>query len=141
MSPQRSAPADDTTTQKMDFIIENLLTFLILLPTFGALAVIGHSLFWNQTEHLKWLTLTLTGANFLYSLLLFGGGGLTENGFTFVRNVPWIEAINSNYHVGLDGLSIWLVILTTFIMPIAVLSTWDTIKKHHTGFLCFPFVA
>ncbi|MCB1025950.1 MAG: NADH-quinone oxidoreductase subunit M, partial [Acidobacteria bacterium] len=121
----------------MVFLTENLLTILILLPVFGALAIIGHSLFWKEIKHLKWLALVFTSANFLYSLFLFGGGGVSEHGFQFVKNVPWIEAINTNYHIGIDGFSFWLVILTTFIMPIAVLSTWHAVEKHHTAFFAF----
>ena len=121
----------------MDFMTENLLTILILLPAFGAIAVIGHGLYWKDTSHLKWIALIFTIANFLYSLFLFGGGGTTEGGFSFVRNVPWIESINTNYHVGIDGLSLWLVVLTTFIMPIAILSTWNAVEKWHTAFYAF----
>jgi len=121
----------------MDFITENLLTILILFPVFGAVALIGHQMFWKEESHLKWLTLGFTLINFLVSLGLIGGSGVTENGFNFVKNVPWITAINTNYHVGIDGLSLWLVILTTFIMPIAVLSTWHSVEKHLTAFYVF----
>ena len=51
--------------------------------------------------------------------------------------MPWIKAINTNYHVGVDGLSFWLVILTTFIMPIAVISTWHAVEKSVTAFYIF----
>lgn len=121
----------------MDFITENLLTILIMLPAFGAVAVLGHSVFWNETKHLKTITLGITIVVFLISLLLLGSSNTSANGFYFERNVPWIEAINSNYHVGVDGLSLWLVILTTFIMPIAVLSTWHAVEKRHTAFYVF----
>ncbi|MDQ3636167.1 MAG: NADH-quinone oxidoreductase subunit M [Acidobacteriota bacterium] len=121
----------------MDFIKENLITILILLPVIGAVAVIGHSVFWNEVKHLKWITFGITIVIFLISLLLLGDGAISANGFYFERNVPWIEAINTNYHVGVDGLSLWLVILTTFIMPIAVLSTWDAVEKRHTAFYVF----
>ncbi|MEP6944700.1 MAG: NADH-quinone oxidoreductase subunit M, partial [Acidobacteriota bacterium] len=45
--------------------------------------------------------------------------------------------INTNYHVGVDGLSFWLVLLTTFIMPIAVLSSWNAVEKRKTAFYIF----
>ncbi|HEY2867473.1 MAG TPA: NADH-quinone oxidoreductase subunit M, partial [Pyrinomonadaceae bacterium] len=44
---------------------------------------------------------------------------------------------NTNYHIGIDGLSVWLVLLTTFIMPIAVLSAWHAIEKRRTAFFAF----
>jgi NADH-quinone oxidoreductase subunit M len=121
----------------MDFINENLLTILILLPVFGALATLGHAMFWKQDGHLKWVTLFFTVVNFLISLLLLGAHGASANGFYFEKNVPWIKAINTNYHVGVDGLSLWLVLLTTFIMPIAVISTWRAVEKRHTAFYVF----
>ncbi len=122
----------------MDFIAENLLTILILLPVFGALAILGHFMFWKQESHLKWLTLGFTLVNFGASLLLiFDKGAASASGFFFEQNIPWIRAINTNYHVGVDGLSIWLVILTTFIMPIAIISTWHAVEKRHAAFYVF----
>ncbi len=122
----------------MDLINENLLTLLILLPVVGSLALIGHQMFWKQEEHLKWVTLIITLAIFLLSLLLLTGSSTASSaGFFFEQNVPWIQAINTNYHVGVDGLSLWLVILTTFIMPIAVLSTWHAVEKRPLAFYVF----
>ncbi|MEJ7847276.1 MAG: NADH-quinone oxidoreductase subunit M [Pyrinomonadaceae bacterium] len=122
----------------MDFITENLLTILILLPVFGALATLGHQMFWKQESHLKWVTLGFTLVNFLVSLLLLANkGAATASGFFFEQNTPWIRAINTNYHVGVDGLSLWLVILTTFIMPIAVISSWNAVEKRPAAFYIF----
>ncbi|HSK74436.1 MAG TPA: NADH-quinone oxidoreductase subunit M [Pyrinomonadaceae bacterium] len=122
----------------MDFITENLLTILILLPTFGAVAVMGHAMFWEREDGLKWITLGFTLLIFLLSLfLIFDQGAASSSGFFFEKNVPWIEAINTNYHVGVDGLSLWLVILTTFIMPISVVSTWHAVEKRPAAFYVF----
>lgn len=122
----------------MDLINENLLTILIMLPVFGAVAVLGHQMFWKQESQLKWVTLGFTLVNFLLSLLIVTErGALSANGFYFEKNVPWIQAINTNYHVGVDGLSSWLIVLTTFIMPIAVISTWHAVEKRVTAFYVF----
>lgn len=122
----------------MDFITENLLTILILLPVFGALAVLGHQMFWKQEGQLKWVTLIFTVVNFLLSLFLLADkGAASASGFFFEKNIPWIKAINTNYHVGVDGLSLWLVLLTTFIMPISVISTWHAVEKRTTAFYIF----
>jgi len=119
----------------MDFFNTNLLTILILLPVFGAVGIVLHQMFWKQEGHLKWLTLGITLVNFLISIpLIFG---TKSSGFSFEVNKPWIAAINTNYHIGIDGLSLWLVILTTFIMPIAVLSTWNAVEKRPTAFYAF----
>ncbi len=121
----------------MDFINENLLTILILLPVFGALFTLGHAIYWKHERDLKWLTLIFTVINFLVSLFLLGSQTASSSGFFFEKNIPWIKAINTNYHVGVDGLSLWLVLLTTFIMPIAVVSTWNAVEKRHTAFYVF----
>jgi len=122
----------------MDFIAENLLTLLILLPAIGALLLVVLSTLQKQEGQVKWLTFGLTVVNFLVSLtLLADRGGVGTSGFFFEKNVPWINAINTNYHVGVDGLSLWLVLLTTFIMPIAVLSTWHAVEKRPTAFYVF----
>lgn len=125
----------------MDFIAENLLTILILLPIVGAVLMLAHQMFWKQESQLKWLALGFTVLNFIVSLLLFSkSAAASASGFYFEQNVPWIKAINTNYHVGVDGLSFWLVILTTFIMPIAVLSTWHAVEKKATAFYVFLLV-
>ncbi|MEQ1645984.1 MAG: NADH-quinone oxidoreductase subunit M, partial [Pyrinomonadaceae bacterium] len=122
----------------MDFINENLLTILILLPVVGAVLTLAHQAFWKQESQLKWVTLGFTVLNFVVSLALFSKSAVAgASGFFFEKNVPWINAIGTNYHIGVDGLSFWLVILTTFIMPIAVLSTWHAVEKKATAFYVF----
>ena len=122
----------------MDFIAENLLTILILLPVIGAIALVAHQMFWKQESHLKWVTLAFTTLNFLLSLILVADPGTPSGGgFSFEVNVPWIRAINTNFHFGVDGLSLWLVLLTTFIMPISVLSAWHAVEKRRAAFYVF----
>ncbi|MCY7345901.1 MAG: NADH-quinone oxidoreductase subunit M [Pyrinomonadaceae bacterium] len=122
----------------MKFIAENLLTILILLPVIGALATLGHWMFWKQEGGLKWITLGFTVVNFLLSLFLIADKGAAQaSSFFFEQNVSWIRAINTNYHVGVDGISLWLVVLTTFIMPIAIISTWHAVEKRQAAFYVF----
>lgn len=122
----------------MDFFNENLLAILILIPLVGAVLTLAHQMFWKQEGQIKWVTLAFTLVNFLVSLALFSKSAIAgPGGFFFEKNVPWIKAINTNFHVGIDGLSFWLVILTTFIMPIAVISTWHAVEKRVTAFYVF----
>ena len=122
----------------MDLISENLITILILVPFLGALATLGYQLLLKQEPMLKWVALIVTIINFVLSLfLVFDRGTASPDGFHFVERVPWIEAINTYYHVGVDGLSLWLVILTTFIMPISVLSAWRAVEKRPAAFYIF----
>jgi NADH-quinone oxidoreductase subunit M len=122
----------------MDLISENLLTILILLPAIGGVATFAHSLSpFKQQEHYKWIALGFSIVIFLISLLLLSGGDMSSAGFYFERNVPWIQSIGSNYHVGVDGMSVWLVILTTLIMPISIISAWHAVEKRHAAFFSF----
>jgi NADH-quinone oxidoreductase subunit M len=118
----------------MDFY-SNLITILIVLPVVGAVVALA---FHKQESQLKWVTLGVTSLNFLVSLAMFSKNAAAgPNGFLFEQNIPWIRAINTNYHVGIDGLSFWLVLLTTFIMPISVISTWRAVEKRPTAFYVF----
>jgi NADH-quinone oxidoreductase subunit M len=123
---------------RMNFLNDNLLSILILLPAIGAVMLLAYHAFAKNEGQLKWITFGLTLVNFVISLAMFSRSALPgPGGFLFEQNVPWIRAINTNYHIGVDGLSFWLVILTTFIMPIAVLSTWHAVEKRPAAFYVF----
>jgi NADH-quinone oxidoreductase subunit M len=117
-----------------------LLTILILLPALGGVAVVLHSLApYKQETHYRWIALLFSAATFALSLLLLTGNvdAGQVNAFQFVRDVPWIEAIGARYHVGVDGMSLWLVILTTLLVPISVLSSWTSVEKRPAAFFMF----
>jgi NADH-quinone oxidoreductase subunit M len=108
----------------------HLLTILILLPVVGAATAVVYSFTPGAKEsHHRWIALGFTIISFLISLLLIGGSGAGLGAFRFEENYPWIAAIGARYHLGVDGISLWLVILTTLLMPIAVLSSWTSVAK------------
>jgi NADH-quinone oxidoreductase subunit M len=117
-----------------------LLTILILLPVVGALALIGYGLVRQREADYKWIALSFSTLTFALSLMLLGSGGSTVDGFRFVQNVPWIASINANYHVGVDGISLWLVLLTTLLVPISILSSWTSIVKRQLSYYVFLLV-
>src|SRR5918912_3432207 len=118
-----------------------LLTVLILLPFVGALALAAHGLFapYADTKHYRWIALGFSLVTFAASLLLLtqpvglGPGGA----FHWVQDVPWVSAIGARYHVGVDGISLWLVILTTLLMPISILSSWTAVEKRPMAYFAF----
>jgi len=117
----------------------HLLTILILLPVAGSLALVGYGYVSRREEHYKWIALVTTVATFGLSLLLVKGiGGGPE--FRFEDNVSWIGAISARYHIGVDGISLWLVLLTTLLMPIAVLSSWTAIHKRQLSYYIFMLI-
>jgi NADH-quinone oxidoreductase subunit M len=109
----------------MNDIILSLVTFL---PLIGALLL----LFMPKDSHglLRGVAIGVSLLTFLVSLPL-AAGFVTNAEFQFVQDIPWIAAgpFAMHYHVGIDGISLWLVILTTFIMPIAILSTWTAVEE------------
>src|SRR5688572_11783613 len=115
---------------------QHLLTILILLPVLGALIAAAYSFApGRQDAHYKWIALAVTTVTFALSLLLVGGAGGAE--FRFEQNVNWIGAIGARYHLGVDGISLWLVLLTTLLMPIAILSSWTAIAKRQLSYYVF----
>lgn len=118
-----------------------LLTILILLPVAGALALVLYGVAGKgREEHHRWVALITTIATFAVSLLLLRGVGLAGAEFRFEENVGWIGAIGARYHVGVDGVSLWLVLLTTLLMPIAVLSSWTAIHKRQLTYYVFLLI-
>src|SRR5687768_10538802 len=117
-----------------------LLTILILLPVAGALIAVVYSfVFGKREEHHKWIALGTTTLTFLVSLLLLRGIGFGPE-FRFEENITWIGSIGASYHLGVDGISLWLVLLTTLLMPIAVLSSWTAIHKRQLSYYVFLLI-
>ena len=115
-----------------------LLTAIILVPVIGALATVAYSLLPNKREaNYKWIALGFSVVDFGLSLLLIQGLGAGTKDFRFVEDVLWIGSIGAHYHVGVDGISLWLVILTTLLMPIAILSSWTAIHKRQLAYYLF----
>jgi NADH-quinone oxidoreductase subunit M len=118
-----------------------LLTILILLPVAGALALVGYSFVSSRREeHYRWIALVVTVATFAVSLVLLRGVGASGAEFRFEQNISWIGSIGARYHVAVDGISLWLVLLTTLLMPISVLSSWTAIRKRQLSYYAFLLI-
>ena len=76
-------------------------------------------------------TVALVGSlvGLLVTLPLYAGFDASSAALQFVEKAPWIERFNANYHLGVDGLSVWFVLLTAFITVIVVLAGWDVIQE------------
>jgi len=110
------------------------LTALVLLPVAGALAVALVPRRAERTQ--KLLALAFTTAAFALSLVMLSGFQ-SRAGMQFEASRPWIPAYGISYHVGVDGLSVWLVILTTFLTPLALLGSWSSIHERVREFNIF----
>ncbi len=109
-----------------------LLSLLIWLPVFGGLAVLALDTWMpgrtgQRTVH--WLALAISVATFALSVPLWTQFDRATDAMQFVEQVLWIERFNVEYFLGVDGLSMPLVLLTTFITPLVVISAWEVIKQ------------
>ena len=117
-----------------------LLTILILLPVAGALVSVVYGVVVRDRDgHHKWIALTTTTLTFVVSLLLLRGAGWGPE-FRFEENISWIGSIGARYHLGVDGVSLWLVLLTTLLMPISILSSWTAIHKRQLSYYVFLLI-
>lgn len=111
----------------------NLITITTFLPLAGAILLLLLSLRGGDQKDsnnlYRWVTLAVTLVTFVVSLGLLKGFDAGNPAAQMVQKTPWIGALNVYYHVGVDGLSLWLVLLTTFLMPISVLASWHVTKR------------
>ena len=105
-----------------------ILSSLILLPTIGALFIFFSKTNKTKYQSSKYVALFVSFANFLLSLYLWFLFDTTTYEFQFVENQEWIRGF-INYKVGVDGISILFIILTTLIAPLCIISVNTTIKK------------
>ncbi|MGA2192493.1 MAG: NADH-quinone oxidoreductase subunit M [Nitrospirota bacterium] len=107
----------------LGYPIISLVTFL---PVFGAIGILLHV---KKSDGLpRWMALATTGVTFIISLPLLLNFDKTTHNMQFVESKPWIPAWNVNYIVGVDGISVLLVLLTTLLSFICVLSSWKAIQ-------------
>ncbi len=111
-----------------------LLSLAIWLPIiFGTvLLAFGRD---DQARSVRWIALVGAVASFLVTLPLYSGFRLGTSAMQFVEKSPWIERWNINYHLGVDGISLWLVLLTAFITVVVVIASWESITTRVNQFM------
>ena len=106
----------------------NILSLVTFLPLLGALVLL---ILPNSDEYksaFRWGAFGVAVATFIASLYLLIG--FQANGaLHFVMELDWIPALGAKFHLGVDGISLWLVLLNTFLFPVAILSSIGVIKK------------
>ena len=110
-----------------------ILSSLILLPAVGALFIFFTKVSLNEYRSSKYIALFVSFSNFILSLYLWYLFDETSRSFQFVENVSWIGFIS--YKVGIDGISILFIVLTSFISPLCIISVNNTIKNKLKEFL------
>ncbi|MFV0297356.1 MAG: NADH-quinone oxidoreductase subunit M [Hyphomicrobiaceae bacterium] len=108
----------------MSILSSNLLSLVTFLPALFALAIA--TLNSESKGNARWLALWGTLLTFLLSLLIWWNFDKTNPGFQFVEEYSWIGPLK--YKMGVDGISMLFVILTTFLMPLCILASWESVQ-------------
>ena len=114
-----------------------LLTIIIFLPLLGAFLVAVAKCFNLGDSALKGIAFLVSLLTFVISVSLYLNFDLVpENaGMKYYTDMQWIEGLGIKYQIGIDGISLWIVLLTTFLMPICILASWNSVEKGISGFM------
>jgi len=104
-----------------------LLSWLVWLPIAGGIAVLAIGS--ERAAAARWTALAVSVATFVLSVPLWTGFDTATAAMQFVERTSWIPAVNAWYHLGVDGIAMPLVLLTTFITPLVVVAAWALIEK------------
>ncbi len=110
----------------MNWLDNSILTLVTFVPAAGALLLV---LAPRRDREIRVFAFLVSVFTFILSLHLPAHFHRDEPGFQFERNLSWIPTPNIHYHMGMDGISLWLVVLTTFLTPLCVLISWKSIHE------------
>ncbi len=115
-----------------------MLSLLIFFPLLGALA----ALLVRKAEAAKWVALVTSIVTFVISLVVYMQFNSGSGGYQLTEQIPWIAlpGLTFTYFVGVDGMSMMLILLTTFIMIVTLLGTWNSITKSVPAFMALLMV-
>ncbi len=113
--------------------MSHILSWQIFLPLLGALAIIALPRLSDNAA--RWIALGVTTLVFGISLIMMCGFDGTSADFQFVEKYTWFPALGISYHLGVDGISVYFVLLSTFLTPICILSAWHSIEKRVKEFM------
>jgi NADH-quinone oxidoreductase subunit M len=115
----------------------SILTLVTFIPLAGALLLL---FFPRRDRDIKWFAMAVTLVTFILSLHLPTYFEHSRPGFQFELNRAWIATPSIHYHVGIDGISLWLVVLTTFLTPLCVIISWRSIHERVKEFFILLLV-
>ncbi len=115
-----------------------MVTIIVFLPLLAAVALLAIND--NKEEIVRRTALGASVLTFLLSLGLFFGFDEGTADFQFVERHTWIQNFGIEYYVGIDGINLFLVLLTTFLSPLVILSTWSSVTTKVRNYLFFFLV-
>ena len=111
-----------------------LLSLITFLPLLGVLALLLIPRRRDEDNHARWIALGVSSLTFVVSLVLPFLFDANAGGFQLIEKSDWIPAMGIEYHRGVDGISLWFVLLSTFLTPIAILSGF-VVKERVRSFM------
>ena len=106
-----------------------ILSLTIFLPLLGVIVILLIKDDENSINNIKKVALWTTVGVFLLSLLIWLQFDNSNPGYQFQEKFRWFNDFNFYYHIGIDGISLFMVILSTFLTPLCILASWESIKK------------
>ncbi|SYZ73310.1 NADH:ubiquinone oxidoreductase, membrane subunit M [Candidatus Zixiibacteriota bacterium] len=110
----------------------DILTLVTFFPLLGVLLLLFVPK--ERSDSIKAVAIIISFVTFLISVFLYVMFDPLGNGMQFEVNIPWIGAFGINYHLGIDGISLLLIMLTTLLSLIAIVSSWSAITKSIKGY-------
>ncbi|TPK64449.1 NADH-quinone oxidoreductase subunit M [Mesorhizobium sp. B2-4-19] len=112
-----------------------ILSLVTFLPLVGALLILFiRDDSENARRNIRAIALLTTTFTFIISLFIWTGFDNSQAGFQFVEKFAWLDS-GISYHMGVDGISMLFVILTTFLMPLCILASWEAIDKRVKAYM------
>ena len=106
-----------------------ILTVVTFLPLVGVLLILFiRDDSENARKNIRSIALWFTTGTFIISLFVWRGFDDSQPGFQMVEKMDWLGS-GISYHMGVDGISVLFVVLTAFLMPIAILASWESIQS------------
>jgi len=105
-----------------------LLSFIIFLPLIGALIILFIKDNEKSSSNIKWAALATSLSTFLLSIFIWLLFDNSLNNYQLVEKYRWFSDYKFYYHVGVDGISLFMILLSTFLTPLCILSSWKSLK-------------
>jgi proton-translocating NADH-quinone oxidoreductase chain M len=115
------------------FNLKNLLIYILMFPIFGILILL--LLPAKEEKLLKLVALNSSCLSFIGSLFLWGFFQKSTSSFQFVVKLFWLPYLNLNFTLGIDGISIFFLLLTTLLIPLCILTSWNSVSDNLKEFL------
>ena len=105
-----------------------ILTFTIFLPLFGSLIIIFIKESDESSSNIKWAALWTSIGTFVFSCFIWFLFDSSNSSYQLVEKYRWFSDFSFYYHVGVDGISLFMILLSTFLIPFCILASWESIK-------------